>query len=88
MSKFKKQKNCLEAFPDLISSEWHWDYNNVLGINPDNVSCASSTVVFWHCGRCGSIYRMSPKKRMENKERKKTSCFSCRGIVQRRTFTV
>lgn len=85
----KTNKNILaKCHPDLIRAEWCWDYNNVLGLDPHQITVSSTKPVFWTCTGCNSIYLMAPKKRLEAAERSKTSCFACRGKVQIHPFTV
>lgn len=77
-----------EYCPDLVKSEWFVSYNDVLGIAPSTLSKDSVNPVYWKCPKCSAVYCMSPKKKLEFRERNKISCFSCRGMVQFHAFTV
>ena len=74
--------------PDMVNEEWHWTYNRIMGSEPATTSKDSVKAVYWKCPKCGAVYRMSPRKKLEQKERNKTSCFACRGRVQIHAFTV
>ena len=68
--------------PSLVEEEWVYSFNDLLHIRPEDVSTKSSEMVYWRCRDCGDIFKMSPRKRLEQRERNRTSCFRCRGRVQ------
>ena len=82
------KKSLAEGCPALVQEEWFWDFNNVLGLNPHRISTSNGKPAFWKCPRCGSIYLMTTKKRLECNDRNKTSCFTCRGRIQIHPFIV
>ena len=88
MSKQHTMNPLSDYCPDIVGSEWFFPYNNVLGMTPSAVGKNSVKPVYWKCPKCGAVYHMAPKIKLEFNERNKTSCFSCRGMIQLHSFTV
>lgn len=76
------------CYPALVQEEWFYDYNSVLGLDPNKITTSNGKTAFWKCPTCSSIYLMAVKKRLECTERNMTSCFTCRGMVQLHPFTM
>ena len=53
--------------PDVVNEEWYGTYNRIIGLDPTILSKDSAKTVYWKCTKCGSVYRMSPKKKLEQK---------------------
>jgi len=89
MSRKIKPEDCLSSKePQLVKEEWHEAYNLLLGYRPENISAKSTTMVYWKCLLCGQPYRMSPRQRIEKRDRNMNACFRCGNKIQKHSFTV
>ena len=50
-------------YPELIHSEWNYEKNSILHINPNMLTCNSSVEACWKCSKCHGEYEMPIYKR-------------------------
>lgn len=61
--------------PDLLS-EWDYERNSKLGLDPDVVLCGSGKRAWWHCSKCGHEWFVA----VANRARNGTNCPKCKSV--------
>ena len=68
----KKEKKHIIDDPKLMT-EWNWEKNNELGLDPKRLVIGSAKKVFWQCNTCGNIWQTAIRQRTQ----KNSGCPIC-----------
>lgn len=71
----KKEKKYINDYAQLMT-EWDWDRNNDIGLNPQTLTYGSGVKAYWICSKCGNSWLASITHRTHGRD-----CPKCKNIM-------
>ena len=70
----KKEKKYINDYAQLMT-EWDWDRNNDIGLNPQTLTYGSGVKAYWICSKCGNSWLASITHRTHGRD-----CPKCKNM--------